>query len=59
MRLLAGRPKDEASFTSVCETLASPLHYYDDDPKWGPWRWSYWGDIRQIIDRAFACVREL
>lgn len=31
---LAVRPLAESPFDAVCETLASLLHYYDDDPEW-------------------------
>src|SRR5262245_16678116 len=31
---LEARPKGEAPFESVCETLLSLLHYYDENPKW-------------------------
>jgi AcrR family transcriptional regulator len=31
---LEARPKTEAPFESVCETLLSLLHYYDENPKW-------------------------
>jgi AcrR family transcriptional regulator len=34
VRALEARPKAEAPFESVCETLLSLLHYYDQNPKW-------------------------
>jgi AcrR family transcriptional regulator len=34
VRALEARPKAEAPFESVCETLLSLLHYYDENPKW-------------------------
>jgi AcrR family transcriptional regulator len=34
VRALEARPKAEAPFESVCETLRSLLHYYDENPKW-------------------------
>ena len=34
VRALEARPKAEAPFASVCATLLSLLHYYDEDPKW-------------------------
>ena len=34
VRALEARPKAEAPFESVRETLLSLLHYYDENPKW-------------------------
>ncbi len=34
VRTLEARPKAEAPFESVCETLLSLLHDYDENPKW-------------------------
>ena len=34
VRALEARPKAEAPFESVCETLRSLLHYYDENPRW-------------------------
>ena len=34
VRALEARPKGEPPFESVCETLLSLLHYYDENPKW-------------------------
>jgi len=34
VRALEARPKAEAPFESVCETLLSLLHYYDENAKW-------------------------
>ena len=34
VRAMEARPKAEAPFESVCETLLSLLHYYDENPKW-------------------------
>ncbi len=34
VRALEARPKAEPPFESVCETLLSLLHYYDENPKW-------------------------
>jgi len=34
VRALEARPKAEAPFESVCETLLSLLHYYDENRKW-------------------------
>lgn len=34
VRALEARPKGETPFESVCETLLSLLHYYDENPKW-------------------------
>jgi AcrR family transcriptional regulator len=34
VRTLEARPKGETPFESVCATLLSLLHYYDENPKW-------------------------
>ncbi|HVZ73493.1 MAG TPA: TetR/AcrR family transcriptional regulator [Polyangia bacterium] len=34
VRELEARPRTEAPFESVCETLRSLLKYYDENPKW-------------------------
>jgi len=34
VRALEARPRAEAPFESVCQTLRSLLHYYDENPKW-------------------------
>src|ERR1700759_2096580 len=34
VRRREARPRAEARFESVCETLLSLLHYYDENPKW-------------------------
>jgi AcrR family transcriptional regulator len=34
VRALAARPKAESPFESVCQTLLSLLHYYDENPRW-------------------------
>jgi len=34
VRTLEARPRAEVPFESICETLLSLLHYYDENPKW-------------------------